>query len=148
MKLLKKKKKIVIIAIIVLVILFLFLIYNILFGTTGSSEYGNRLKGIDDVKISSSVQDKIKDEISEEDEVEKVSYKLKGRIVNVIITLKDDTPLDRGKEIANKVLEYFDDDQKAYYDFQVFLNSDNDESETYPKIGYMHNSDSLVWKQE
>lgn len=149
MKFLKNNKKLTIALIVVLFLLFMFLIYKILFGGNGNGVYGNRLKEIDNVKISKNTEEKLIKELEAHDEVEKVSYKLKGRIINVILTVNDETSLDRGKEIANEVLNYFDDDEKEYYDFQVFLNSSNDSSETYPKIGYKNNtSEGFVWKQE
>ena len=149
MKFLKNNKKLTIVLTVVLFLLFMFLIYKILFGGNGNGVYGNRLKGIDNVKISKNTEEKLIKELEAHDEVEKVSYKLKGRIINVILTVNDETSLDRGKEIANEVLNYFDDDEKEYYDFQVFLNSSNDSSETYPKIGYKNNtSEGFVWKQE
>lgn len=145
----KSKKKFIILGVICFIVLLIVLLYKILFGGTGASVYGNRLDGIDKVKISNKVIENIKTDLGANEEVEKVTYKLTGKIVNVIITVKDDTSLDRSKEIASKVLEYFDDDQKAYYDFQIFLNSGNEESEIYPQLGYKHNtSDGFVWKQE
>lgn len=129
--------------VLVLLIIFLFIVIKPLITKNSVSEYGDRLKGIENVKISKKTYDKLKKELSENEKVEKVSTSEEGRLINVIIYLKD-VNQDEAKEIGNKVLEYFVDEEKSYYDIQIYLNAE--EIEGLPKIGYKHKtSEGIVW---
>lgn len=139
MNFIKKHKLLTIFLSLVLVfIILILLLLKQLLGGGSNNLYGNRLAGIDKVKITSEESKKIKTEISNEENVTKVTYRLKGRLINLVIEFKDETELDKAKEIGNKVLTYFDEKQLSYYDIQVFINSDKKESEKYPIIGYKH----------
>lgn len=130
---------------IFLLVLFIFLKQFMVDPTKDS--YGDRLSGIENVKINN---DRLKDminELSKDSKVDKITYRINGRLVNIIIIVNGDTSIDDAKGLANKTLEYFKDEEKKYYDIQVLLDSEKD-SEDYPTIGYKHKtSDNLVWKQ-
>ena len=62
--------------------------------------------------------------------------------------MDDSLEEETAKNYANKILENLSDDVKSYYDIQVLVDSDNEESEVYPIIGYKHKTtDMFVWKQ-
>ena len=62
--------------------------------------------------------------------------------------VEDDLAVSEAKNYADKVIEHFSEDLKSYYDIQILIDSNNNESENYPIVGYKHKtSDSLVWKQ-
>ena len=49
------------------------------------------------------------------------------------------------QSLTAKILEGFEQNIKEYYDFQVFITTEQ-ESEIYPIIGYKHfNSANFVW---
>lgn len=147
MEFIKKNKKLCIIGTILLVFLILLFILLKLFSVDYSkSEYGDRLKGINDVKISSSTEKKLENEMKELSEVKDCNYRLQGRLIYINITFNDGVSIDTAREVSNKVLEYFDEDEKKYYDMELILTNENKDSEGYPEMGYKHKtSESIVW---
>lgn len=109
-------------------------------------EYGNRLNGIKNYRIENTKVEEMKTAIEENDNVDSVSYLLEGRLIDITITVKDETERDEVKKYAEQALTYFTEEQRGFYDIQVLVASDNRESEKYPIIGYKHKSSgSLVW---
>lgn len=89
--------------------------------TSGKGKYGDRLIGIDDVKISSEVKKEIEDNLEAMDEVVDASVRVQGKIIYINLEFSRETSLDRAKEIANETLNKFSDDEKSFYDFGYFL---------------------------
>lgn len=111
----------VIIAYIV-VIGFGFFIYNMLVGNSGMPVYGDRLDGIEKVPIEEEQYDKIVSELNSEASVISVTKpSLSGKILQVVITVGDLTPIQTAKNLANKVTNVLTDEQKNFYDVQVFI---------------------------
>lgn len=147
MNFVKKNKKMCLISLILLIfIIVLFMILK-LFGVDYSkSEYGDRLKGINNVKISSKTAKKIESEMESLSEVKECDYRLQGRLVYINLTFNSDVSIDSAREISNKVLDYFNEDEKTYYDIQFILTNENKDSEGYPEMGSKHKtSESIVW---
>ncbi len=117
----------------------------------GGNKYGDRLKDIEKYSIDDKVKTKLESELSSLDNVESVSYRLSGKIINVIFGVKPEMDKNTAKEDASKVLSYFDTDELGYYDVQVYVKCDKctpgeDGTSIYPIIGYKKNtSESLVW---
>lgn len=134
-----KQNKYVIIILCIFIILTVLLaqIVNVFFPTKGEAIYGNRLDGIENVKIPSQKYETIEHELGSEEFVEKAKAELKGRLINVTVTLKDEASKDQAKSLPNKVLEQLDEKQKKYYDIQVFLKKTNDDA-SFPIIAYKH----------
>lgn len=148
MKFIKNNK--ILIALLLIAVIMFSTIVIIIFSnlSSGNDEYGNRLDDIEKYPITDEVVNNIQNEISSLEKVKSVSYNLEGRIANFIIKVEDDLMINEAKNYAEKILEYFSEDLKNYYDIQILIDSDNTESENYPIIGYKHKtSDSLVWKQ-
>ncbi len=147
MEFIKKNKKLCIIGLVVLIFLILLFMLLRLFSVDYSkSEYGDRLKGISDVKISSSTSKKLESEMKALAEVKDCNYRLQGRLIYISLTFNSDVSIDTAREVSNKVLEYFDEDEKAYYDIELILTNENKDSEGYPEMGYKHkSSESIVW---
>ena len=141
-----KNHKLLIFAIIVISIMIISLIslFLILSSKVSNSKYGNRLDKIGEHEISDKQVKELKENIKELEGVENVAYELEGKLVDIIITVDDAVEVDTAKSYANKTIEYLDDDQKTYYDVQVFIVSNNKESEKYPIVLYKNKtSDSL-----
>lgn len=148
MKYIKKNKKMFIaIGIFLLFVILLIPIKNILFPNSGKAIYGDRLDGIDKVKISDAELAKVKETLKD-DAISKVSTRISGKTVEVILTVEQEVSLDVAKGYGTKVLEVFKDDQKKYYDFQIFITKEK-ESDQFPIIGYkQHNLDKLTWTKD
>lgn len=109
-------------------------------------EYGNRLNGIKNYEIENSKVEEMKTAIEENENVDAVNYLLEGRLIDITITVKDETERDAAKSYAEQVLTFFTEEQKGFYDIQILVASDNGESEKYPIMAYKHKSSSaLVW---
>lgn len=139
MKFIKKNKFLCLCAtMFILVMVFAFIgIINILMPNKGKNLYGNRLDGINDVPIAETTIDLIKNDLIDGKKITNVTYDLKGKIANFIITVGKDTDELTAKSSTSKILGNFSNEQKNFYDIQVFVTS-TDESEIYPIIGYKH----------
>lgn len=112
------------------------------------NKYGNRLDGIEEVLIKDEQVSKLETELNDVKDIKSVKYNLQGRLIYVIIEVSNETAVEVSKGYANKVLSYFDDEQKEYYDIQVLIKSDSEESEVYPIIGAKHKtSKSFIWTE-
>lgn len=150
MKKYMKEHKLVVIAtiLLLLIIVVAFIIKDIFFSNGSNIFYGDRLKGISAVKITSSQKKDLLSNLKADSSVKNTKYFLQGKIVNIVITVNDDIGLDTAKSLTSKVLEAFDDDQKKYYDFQLFVKKDNGASD-FPIIGYKQNSKKdFVWTKD
>lgn len=148
MEFIKKNK--ILVSLLVIAIVFFAAIMIIIFSnlSIGNNEYGNRLDNIEKYPISDEAINEIKTDISSYEKVTSVSYNLEGKLANFILTVDDSLEEETSKNYANKILENLSDDVKSYYDIQVLVDSDNEESEVYPIIGYKHKTtDMFVWKQ-
>ena len=102
-----------------------------------------KLDGIEDVPIEKSQVTELEDKIKENNYVENVDYRLQGRLVNVEVEVSKDADKTKVKELANVLLDTFTNDQKKYYDLQIFISS-SDYEINY--IGYKHkSSDAFAW---
>jgi len=147
MAFIKKHKTLVIVLSIILILIIgvLFLVKMLMVDEDGN-EYGNRLQGIESVTIKNETISKLKSEIKALEEVDNINYRLQGRLIYITLTLNDGISIDNAKEIGTKILEYFSQEEKNYYDIQMILKNKNKEMEGYPKIGYKHKStETVVW---
>ena len=146
MNFIKKHKTLFIMGMIIIIFIILIIIFLNIFSVDYSkSEYGNRLDGIEKVKINKSSTDKLVKEIKEKEEVKDIKYRLQGRLIYITITYVETVELDRAKEIASETLNYFDEEEKTYYDMNFTLKNET-EKDGYPKLGYKHKtSDTIVW---
>lgn len=94
---------------------------------SGSGKYGDRLKGIDDVVISSKNKKEVVNFLEEKDYVTDASVRVQGKIVYINIVFTKDTKLDKAKAIATETLALFKDKTKEYYDFGYFLTQEEKE---------------------
>lgn len=143
MKKYMKDHKIVVVAVIFLLILIIlsFFIKEMFFKNSGNIFYGDRLKGIEEVKITSSQKKDMLSALEEDSAVRDAKYSLQGKIINIMVTVNDDVGLDTAKSLPPKVLDSLDDDQKKFYDIQVFIKKNKDSSD-FPIIGYKQNNRS------
>ena len=126
----------------IVMIALIYIFFSLFVG--GSDPYGDRLKGISKVTITSKKKSDVSSFLKEKDEVVDASVSLKGKIINVHIKLKDGVSKDRAKEIANESLSKFDDDEKKFYDFGFFAYEEK--ADGYVLTGTKNsNSPSIVW---
>ena len=145
-----KNNKVTVVAFIIRVI-FVILVFAVkltFFPNEGTAIYGDRLDGIEEVEITDKQQEDIIKSLEDKDEVKKVSCDIKGRTLNVLITVNDDVELDPAKALTSSITENLEEDQTSYYDIQVFISKDNDDTR-FPIIGYKHqNKDGFSWTKD
>ena len=148
LKFIKKHKTLVFVSIVLLIILVLgfFAVKSMLLIGNETDKYGNRLDGIEEVLIKNDKIKTIEEEMKKIEGIKNFKFDIEGRLVYVIIEVSNETAVAVAKGYANKVLEYLEDEQKAYYDIQAMITSDSKESEVYPIIGAKHKtSTGFIW---
>ena len=120
MELIKRHKGLAIVGSLTLVLLvIIFIISSRMIFTSGLSEYGSRLNGV--TKIDKNIAVRLKEEIGKMEEVEKITTRTQGKIIYTTITYTEKTSKDKAKEIAKKVLTYYNEDVIKDYDFEFIL---------------------------
>lgn len=100
-------------------------------------KYGSRIKGIENVQISDSKVEDIKRTILTNTSVNKITYRLDGKIIKFFIEVKKDTEELNIEDILYTMYDKFNDSEKKFYDFQVFIVCE-EKKEFYPVIAYKH----------
>lgn len=142
----KNKGTIIAVGIFLIVLIFLIQIKNIFFPNEKKAIYGNRLEGIEEVKITDASKKSVKDALK--DTTSNVNVRTAGRIINITITANNDVSVDTAKSLADKAINEFSAAEKKYYDFQVFIQKSIDSAE-FPIIGYKHHTkESFTWTKD
>lgn len=146
----KKKKKNsggagVIVTVVVLALavmsLFGYIVYKNIFANVESKRY----EGIEEHKLTLDEINGVKEVFADKEEVDKIDVYIesnknaKSRIIKIRIKLKEDIKFSDMKDLCNSSVEKISEDNLSYYDLEVFISSDSEESE-YPQIGYKHRS--------
>lgn len=128
----------------ILFIILLVIMLELLLGG-GSNKYGDRLDGIDKVKIENKTYDEVKEEILGTDLVEDTSIRLQGKIVYTTIVLKSDTSVDKAKEIASNTLDNYSEEELSFYDYSFFLKWNGEDGDTVITGNKHHNLETITW---
>ena len=111
-----------VILVYIIVIVFAYFIYKLFIGSSGLPVYGDRLDGIEKVPITDEQMSTIKTSLLEESSVIRVTDPyLNGKILKVIITVGDNAELAPSKSLVNKITTVLTDEQKAFYDVEVYV---------------------------
>lgn len=149
MKFIKDNKfTIIVVVFFILLALVAFQVKNIFFPNigTGKAVYGDRLDG--EVEVKDSVLDSVESGIKGNSNVDSVTARVAGKIINVLITVKDSMSIADAKTLGETSIKYFSAEQLAYYDIQVFMFK-SDAVTNFPIIGYKHYSDdSFSWSKD
>ena len=130
----------IIIALTIVLLLILLIIFLQMLIGGSSDKYGNRLDGIDKVKISNETFEGVKKEVTDTELTEDVSTRVQGKIVYTTITLKSDTSKDKAKEIASATLDNYSEDELKFY-----LKWKGEEGDTVVTGNKHHSLDSITW---
>ena len=147
MKFFKKNRTLTLILLIIIAVaLAIFIFRDTINFDESTAVYGNRLEGIEKVKVTNEQKNKIKDALKNKSS--KVEVRVAGKLVNVIVETNPDISGESAKEMGSTVLAIFSEEQKAFYDFQ-FLIDNKENQEQFPIIGYMqHSRDSITWTKD
>ena len=145
-KWIKRNKGLSIVLLLTLVLLiFIIAIFVKLLVGNSSNKYGNRLDGIDEVKIDNDTYEGVKEEVMNTGFAQEVSVRLQGKIVYTTIVLNSDTTVDKAKEIASNTLDNYTEEELRFYDFSYFLKWNGEETDTVITGNKHHELDSITW---
>lgn len=137
-----KQNKFTVIVFCIFLTLFIigWVIFGLVMPKTGQPVYGNRLEGIEEVKVTEDQTADLVAELKSKDYVTNASVHINGRIINVLVETKKGTSTAAAKSLTKVVLKAFEDEQKNFYDIQLFLTNENETAKGYPMIGYKNSS--------
>ena len=147
-KYLKENLKLIVVLLVFIVLAFgFFIAYNAIF-VNNQSKYGDRLDGIENVKITKKIKKEIVDNVGSLQITKSVSVNVSGKTINVLAKVNDDIEVGKAKEIDGKVMEKLSDEAKKFYDIQILISKDTDDAK-FPIVGYRHHSkDYISWTKD
>lgn len=135
-----KNALIVVLTCLVLMILALVAIYRMFYPNSSKSVYGDRTAGAP--QIDSAIIEKIKNEITEKDITNSVSYRLDGVIMKFFIDTKKDTKVPDAQQLTDVILDNLALSITDFYDIQVYMTqTEKEDAVEFPMIGY-HSKDA------
>ncbi len=142
--------KILLVLLFILVVCFTiigFLFYKYFYSGTSTTKYGDRLEGMENYKLSDSLESDIQSIYATTTSVNKVSVKTQGKIIYIDIDFKESVKLDTAKSEAVKALDKIGKENLTFYDVQFILTySGTDENENFPVFGAKSaNGLKVVW---
>lgn len=145
MKKLKKHYKLIITILVIIIVFVLCLfIYKNLFQENGS----NRLENIENYKLTKKEKDKVEEKLNEIGNVNSIDIYTNYKIIKIYLELKEDVDFEDVQKISNEAIEKVSSDNLEYYDVEIFVQTLNEESEVYPKIGYKYKTNSeFTWNR-
>ncbi len=150
MNVIKRHKGLAIVGGLTLILLIiLFIIFSRMIFSTGKGEYGDRLKGITEVK--SSLLNEVKESLEGQDQVEKASVRVQGRIIYTTFYVTGNTNKDKAKEIASKSLEKYSEEIIKDYDFEFLIHQnlevkEDEEDKSFTIAGTKHpEKEKISW---
>ena len=146
-----KKNKFTIIAIIIFIILVVLgvKVKELLVPDEGKTSYGDRLNELEENKRNDDLITNMENKVKENQSVLKFSHKVHGKIINLLITLKDDVSVEDAKSIANNLVLEFQNEELSYYSLQVYLLKESEELNNFPIIGYKDTeTENLVFTKD
>ena len=146
-KFIKKYKNMIVAGLILLaVVVAIIIVKNTVMFDESKAEYGNRLEGMDKVKVTEEQIKQIQENLKES--TKSVKVELSGRTINLMIEVNAGTSLGDAKACAEKALETFTEDQKSYYDIEALVTQEEDKDH-FPIIGYKHKTrGSYTWTRD
>ena len=145
LKVLKKYYKLIILCVVVLIVVILSLfIYKNLFQQNKS----NRLEGIENHQLTKKEINKIEEKLYELDDVKSIDVYTNYKIIKIYLEIKKDINFDDVKEKSNELIEKISEKNLSFYDIEIFVECLDEESETYPRIGYKYKtSEEFTWNR-
>ena len=96
--------------------------------------YGNRLDGIDKVKITDEKKNEIIKMIKEKAGIKDAKIDIQGKIINVSITASEkENTKEEMQKLCTEILLKYSSEEIKFYDFQFFIKN---EDLNYNMIGY------------
>ncbi len=150
----KNKSDNIMLIILILILIVCFSVFGVLFykyfyAGVSSSKYGNRLDGIENFKLSETLEDDINALYTKETSVSTVTVDVIGKIVYVNIEFKESIKTDKAKTLASKALDKIGKENLTYYEVQFILTYNGKEkNNNFPIWGSKNaNSSKVSWSK-
>lgn len=124
-----------------------FLFYKFFYAGAGSTKYGDRLEGIENYKLSETLEKDIQDIYKENNAVNTAKIDVQGKIVYITIDFKEALKVDAAESEAIKSLDKIGEENLTFYDVQYILTySGEEENNNFPIFGAKSASSlKVVW---
>ena len=120
------------------------LFYKYFYAGTSETKYGDRLDGIENYVLSSTLEDDVKKIYTNDKSVGEISVKTQGKIIYINIGFVESVKVADAQTLAVKALDAIGEENLNYYDVQYILTCTDDEN--YPVFGSKNaNSSKVVW---
>jgi hypothetical protein len=124
-----------------------FLFYRFFYAGAGSTKYGDRLEGIENYKLSETLEKDIQSIYENDENIGSVVVREQGKIIYITVDFKESIKVDTAKSEAIKALDKIGEENLKYYDVQFILTySGEAENNNFPVFGAKSsNSLKVVW---
>ncbi len=124
-----------------------YMFYKYFYAGTSTTKYGDRLEGIENYKLSNTLEKDIQSVYENTTSVDTVKVKTQGKIIYIDIAFKTAIKVDTAKSEAIKALDKIGEENLKYYDVQFVLTyTGEDENSNFPIFGAKSaNSLKVVW---
>jgi len=113
---------------------------------TTSPIYGNRLDGINKVKLTRSDLKDAGKNIEKEGSVLSAKVRLEGKTIYLDVIVKKGTSLDDAKKVTSKITSEFDEKEVKFYDFEIFVENEDEGNKSFPIIAHKKaDRDNFSW---
>lgn len=151
----KNKKKVigffVVIAILVAFVIGIWGVVSYLMPDTKESVYGDRCDITEQHPVSKKRESEITKFLKDYDKMKLIDYDVKCNLIDIVIEVDDSMSFSDVKTMGKKLLEVFKEEELKYYDIELMIRSNKEDSADYPKIGTHHKeingsmNDDFVW---
>lgn len=120
------------------------LFYKYFYAGTSETKYGDRLDGIENYVLSSTLEDDVKKIYTNDKSVGEISVKTQGKIIYINIGFVESVKVADAQTLAVKALDAIGEENLSYYEVQYILTCTDDAN--YPVFGSKNaNSSKVVW---
>ena len=95
-----------------------YMFYKYFYAGTSTTKYGDRLEGIENYKLSNTLEKDIQSVYENTASVDNVKVKTQGKIIYIDIAFKTAVKVDTAKSEAIKALDKIEEENLKYYDVQ------------------------------
>lgn len=123
------------------------LFYKYFYAGASSNKYGDRLDGIENYPLPSTLEADIKSLYAEEKMIDSVKVNVEGKIIYITIGFKESVKVETAQSQAAKALDKIGEENLKFYDVQFILKYvGEEENENFPIFGSKNsNSLKVVW---
>ncbi len=126
-----------------------FLFYKYFYAGASSNKYGDRLDGIENYPLPSTLNSDVEALYKDEKSINKVITNVQGKIIYIDIDFKEAVKVETAETLATKALEVVGENNLTFYDIQYILTySGEEENKNFPIFGAKKTtSPKVVWSK-